>query len=154
MRATTESLRLRPVRHREFPEKLRRAVLVEGVREEEVERDYDPPGVDVLICTADPYKEPPMGVVNTALSVLGYEYPAEKLAVYVSDDGGSELTLFALKEAAKFGRHWLPFCRDYGLLDRSPDVYFGNGSTHTFPEEAHDIKIIQSTISGSIEARY
>ncbi|XP_042499997.1 cellulose synthase-like protein G3 [Macadamia integrifolia] len=137
MRATTESLRLRPVRHQEFPEKLKSVVLMGGVLGEE--RDYDPPGVDVFICTADPYKEPPLGVVNTALSVLGYEYPAEKLGVYVSDDGGSELTLFAFMEAAKFARHWLPFCRDYGLLDRSPEVYFGTGSSSSSSSSTHNI---------------
>ncbi|KAF9685949.1 hypothetical protein SADUNF_Sadunf03G0107800 [Salix dunnii] len=30
------------------------------------------PTFDVLICTADPYREPPIGAVNTALSVMAY----------------------------------------------------------------------------------
>lgn len=61
----------------------------------------------MFVCTADPYKEPPIGVVNTVLSLMAYDYPTEKLSVYVSDDGGSQLTLFALVEAAKFAKHWL-----------------------------------------------
>ncbi|KAJ4961068.1 hypothetical protein NE237_020978 [Protea cynaroides] len=138
MRATTDSLRLYPVRHQEFPEKL----------------DYNHhdqyPGVDVFICTADPYKEPPMGVVNTALSVLGYEYPPEKLTVYLSDDGGSELTLFAFMEAAKFAHHWLSFCRDFGLLDRCPDAYFGTGTTHT-SREAHNMKIMYEEMKVKVD---
>ncbi|KMZ76183.1 hypothetical protein ZOSMA_105G00100 [Zostera marina] len=35
-------------------------------------------GMDVFICTEDLYKEPPIGVVNTALSVMAYDYPMEK----------------------------------------------------------------------------
>ncbi|KAH7863117.1 hypothetical protein Vadar_013529 [Vaccinium darrowii] len=59
------------------------------------------------------------------LSVMAYDYPAEKLSVYVSDDGGSDLTLFAFMEAAKFGSHWLPFCRRNKVVERSPEAYFG-----------------------------
>ncbi|CAI9093442.1 OLC1v1028944C1 [Oldenlandia corymbosa var. corymbosa] len=81
-------------------------------------------GLDIFICTADPFKEPPLNVVNTALSVMAYDYPPEKLSVYVSDDGGSELTLFAFMEAAKFGRFWLPFCKRNNVMDRCPDAYF------------------------------
>nr|GME00518.1 cellulose synthase-like protein G3 [Ipomoea batatas] len=83
--------------------------------------------MDVFICTADPTKEPPLDVVNTALSVMAYDYPPEKISVYVSDDGGSELTLFAFMEAAKFARHWLPFCRENKVVDRCPDVFFSSG---------------------------
>lgn len=84
-------------------------VFVEHLEYYAKESEY--PGLDVFICTADPHKEPPMGVVNTALSVMAYDYPPEKLLVYVSDDGGSQMTLFAIMEAAKFATHWLPYCK-------------------------------------------
>ncbi|CAN1779077.1 Cellulose synthase-like protein G3 [Linum perenne] len=112
---TAQALRMYPVRREQFPENL----------EKLVPRD-EFPALDVLICTADPYKEPPLRVVNTALSVMAYEYPAEKLSVYVSDDGGSALTLFAFLEAAKFAAYWLPFCRENDVVDRSPEVYFAS----------------------------
>ena len=99
----------------EFPEKLK-----------EVVNESDFPALDVFICTADPYKEPPMSLVNTALSVMAYDYPAEKVSVYISDDGGSQITLFAFMEAAKFASHWLPFCRKNNIVDRSPDAYFAS----------------------------
>ena len=85
-----------------------------------VAEESDYPALDVFICTADPYKEPPIGVVNTALSVMAYDYPVEKLSVYVSDDGGSQLTLFAFMEAARFATHWLPFCRKNKILEGVP----------------------------------
>lgn len=71
-----------------------------------------------------------MNVVNTALSLMAYDYPPEKISVYVSDDGGSELTLFAFFEAAKFAKIWLPFCRDNNITDRCPEAFFrSNGIT-------------------------
>lgn len=71
-----------------------------------------------------------MNVVNTALSLMAYDYPSEKISVYVSDDGGSELTLFAFFEAAKFAKIWLPFCRDNNITDRCPEAFFrSNGIT-------------------------
>ena len=128
MWVTRQSFRMNQVYRSEFPEKLK-----------EVVNESDFPALDVFICTADPYKEPPMSVVNTALSVIAYEYPAEKVSVYISDDGGSQMTLFALMEAAKFASHWLPFCRKNNLVDRSPDAYFA--SNHTPCSETEKIKV-------------
>lgn len=65
MWATTQSFRWRPIRRSVYPENLI-----------QVTRDRDFPKLDVFIYTADPYKEPPMGVVNTALSVMAYDYPS------------------------------------------------------------------------------
>ncbi|GKD01804.1 cellulose synthase-like protein G3 [Tanacetum coccineum] len=79
---THQGFRMNPVQRKTFPENLPKD-----------ETKY--PAIDMFICTADPYKEPPMVAVNTALSILAYDYPTEKLSVYLSDDGGSELTLFA-----------------------------------------------------------
>ncbi|KAL9225207.1 hypothetical protein vseg_001156 [Gypsophila vaccaria] len=45
-------------------------------------------GLDVFICTADPRKEPVVEVMNSVISALALDYPANKLAVYLSDDGG------------------------------------------------------------------
>ncbi|CAN6559037.1 unnamed protein product [Malus baccata var. baccata] len=92
------------------------------------------PGVDIFICTADPKMEPPTLVVNTLLSVLAYNYPTEKLNVYVSDDGGSEFTFYALLEAASFSKYWTPFCKKFNIEPRSPEAYFALHS------DVHDIK--------------
>ncbi|KAI3688838.1 hypothetical protein L2E82_46709 [Cichorium intybus] len=62
------------------------------------------------VCTTNPFREPPVRVVNIALSVMAYEYPMKKLLVNVWDVGGSQLTLFAFMEAAKFAKHCLPYC--------------------------------------------
>ncbi|KAJ6705399.1 hypothetical protein OIU79_010159 [Salix purpurea] len=97
----------------------------------------------------DPYKEPPIGVVNTALAVMAYDYPAEKISVYVSDDGGSALTLFAFMEAAKFATHWLPFCKKNNILERSPEAYFG--SNHPCTSESEKIKMIYESMKVKVE---
>lgn len=81
-----------------------------------------------------------MMVANTVLSVMAYGYPSDKISVYVSDDGGSSLTLFALMEAAKFSEHWLPFCKKNNVQDRSPEVYFSLKSS-SWTEEAENLKV-------------
>lgn len=111
MWALSLSFRWRPLSRQEHPDRL-------------IHEAVDLLPLDIFICTADPWKEPPMTVVNTALSVMAYDYPPQKLSVYVSDDGGSDLTLFAFMEAAKFARHWLPYCRENGLDQRAPHAYF------------------------------
>lgn len=102
---------------------IRREVFIENL-EQVMKEESDYPALDVFICTADPYKEPPIGVVNTALSVMAFDYPTDKLSVYVSDDGGSELTLFAFVEAAKFAKHWLNYCKKNGIMERCPEAHF------------------------------
>ncbi|XP_050140256.1 cellulose synthase-like protein E1 isoform X3 [Malus sylvestris] len=82
------------------------------------------PGVDVFVCTADATIEPPLMVINTVLSVMAYDYPPEKLSVYLSDDGGSEITYYALLEAAEFAKQWIPYCKRYKVEPRSPAAYF------------------------------
>ena len=84
------------------------------------------PAVDVFVCTADPTLEPPTLVVNTVLSAMAYNYPTEKLSVYLSDDGGSELTFYALLEASRFAKRWIPFCKKFKVEPRSPHAYFLN----------------------------
>ncbi|KAJ4952779.1 hypothetical protein NE237_029611 [Protea cynaroides] len=134
---TSQSFRMRPVRRREFPEKLLSFVK---------EKDFL--ALDIFICTADPYKEPPINVVNTALSVMAYDYPVEKLSVYVSDDGGSELTLFAFMEAAKFASHWLPFCREHMIEERCPHAYFRSSHRCT---QTGKMKMLYETMKAKVE---
>ncbi|XP_058762560.1 cellulose synthase-like protein E1 [Vicia villosa] len=82
------------------------------------------PEVDIFVCTADPEIEPPIMVINTVLSVMAYDYPTEKLSVYLSDDGGSDVTFYAMLEASEFAKHWLPFCKKFKVEPRSPAAYF------------------------------
>lgn len=80
--------------------------------------------MDIFVCTADPIMEPPTLVINTILSVMSYNYPPEKLSVYLSDDGGSEYTFYALLEASRFSKYWIPFCKKFNVEPRSPAAYF------------------------------
>eukprot|EP01018_Ginkgo_biloba_P022409 Gb_25252 [translate_table: standard] len=82
------------------------------------------PDIDIFICTADPVKEPAVSVVNTVLSAMAFDYPVEKLACYLSDDGGSPLTFYALLEASSFAKSWLPFCNKYFIEQRCPEKFF------------------------------
>ncbi|XP_047957168.1 cellulose synthase-like protein E6 isoform X2 [Salvia hispanica] len=82
------------------------------------------PRIDIFVCTADPQLEPPLMVADTVLSVMAYDYPPEKLSVYLSDDGCSDLVFYALYEASKFSRVWLPFCRRFNVELRAPNAYF------------------------------
>nr|GMC77090.1 cellulose synthase-like protein H1 [Ipomoea batatas] len=82
------------------------------------------PAVDMFVTTADPELEPPIITVNTVLSLLALDYPAKKLACYVSDDGASPLTFYSLVEASKFAKLWVPFCKKYNVAVRSPFRYF------------------------------
>ncbi|KAK4343989.1 hypothetical protein RND71_037083 [Anisodus tanguticus] len=117
---TSQSFFMNPITRQEFPENVEKLVN---------KKDF--PAIDIFICTADPFKEPPLTTVNTALSVLAYDYPMEKISVYVSDDGGSKLILFALMEAAKFARNWLPYCRENKIEQRCPEEYFRRNHTTT-----------------------
>lgn len=84
----------------------------------------DLPGIDIFVSTADPEKEPPLVTANTILSILAADYPVEKLACYVSDDGGALLTFEAMAEAASFANTWVPFCRKHDIEPRNPETYF------------------------------
>ncbi|CAK9143607.1 unnamed protein product [Ilex paraguariensis] len=84
----------------------------------------DLPGVDVFVSTADPEKEPPLVTANTILSILAVDYPVDKLACYISDDGGALLNFEAMAEAASFADLWVPFCRKHDIEPRNPDTYF------------------------------
>ncbi|XP_048231074.1 cellulose synthase-like protein G3 isoform X1 [Ricinus communis] len=134
----TQALRMYPVCREQFPESL-----------EKVMKRSEYPNLDVFICTADPYKEPPISVVNTALSVMAYDYPTEKISVYVSDDGGSALTFFALMEAAKFASCWLPFCKENNITERSAEAYFESRQPCSL--ETEKIKMKYESMKSKIE---
>ncbi|KAF3576815.1 hypothetical protein DY000_02035056 [Brassica cretica] len=102
-----------PAEHKPYPDRLD-------------ERVHELPSVDMFVTTADPVREPPILVVNTVLSLLAVNYPANKLACYVSDDGCSPLTYFSLKEASNFAKIWVPFCKKYNVRVRAPFRYFLN----------------------------
>ncbi|XP_073109213.1 cellulose synthase-like protein G3 [Elaeis guineensis] len=132
-----QPFRWRSVCRREFPDRLMDMVGRKNL-----------PALDVFICTADPHKEPPMSVVSTALSVMAFDYPTDRLSVYVSDDGGSEVTLFAFMEAAMFARYWLPFCRENGLQERSPEVYFSS----SIGEKSDKMKMMYQAMKEKVES--
>jgi hypothetical protein len=66
-----------------------------------LDRLIELPSVDMFVTTADPELEPPIITINTVLSLLAVDYPAHKLACYISDDGCSPLTYYSLVEALK-----------------------------------------------------
>lgn len=107
--------------------------------------------MDIFVCTADPKEEPPLMVVNTVLSVMAYNYSADKLSVYLSDDGGSDLTFYALLEASRFSKQWLPFCKNFRVEPRSPEAYFRIASQPLDHDNIHDqwtyIKVCTQTHS-------
>lgn len=46
------------------------------------------------------------------------------LSVYLSDDGGLELTFYAMVEATRFSKFWLPFCKKFKVEPKSTEAYF------------------------------
>ncbi|XP_023517204.1 cellulose synthase A catalytic subunit 2 [UDP-forming]-like [Cucurbita pepo subsp. pepo] len=80
--------------------------------------------VDVFVSTVDPTKEPPLITANTVLSILAVDYPVDKVACYVSDDGAAMLTFEALSETSEFARKWVPFSKKFNIEPRAPEFYF------------------------------
>ncbi|XP_073099429.1 cellulose synthase-like protein H1 isoform X2 [Elaeis guineensis] len=103
-----------PVKYKTYPERLLKR------------SDIDLPAVDMFVTTADPKLEHPIVTANTVLSLLAVEYPAHKLACYVSDDAGSPITFYSLLEASKFAKLWVPFCKKYNVGVRAPFVHFSS----------------------------
>ncbi|BAT92150.1 hypothetical protein LR48_Vigan05g162500 [Vigna angularis] len=94
------------------------------------------PPVDLFVTTADPVLEPPIITINTVLSLLALDYPTNKLACYVSDDGCSPLNFYALLEASKFAKLWVPFCKNYNIQLRVPFRYFSNNTNPANNEDS------------------
>jgi len=112
---------------------------------ERLPKDPDLPGIDVFVCTADPGKEPTFGVMNTVISAMALDYPAEKLSVYLSDDGGASVTLMGMKEAWAFATWWLPFCKRWNVKSICPQAYFEGpmeeSQNKDFIEDKKSIKV-------------
>ncbi|KAM0832062.1 hypothetical protein ACQ4PT_065134 [Festuca glaucescens] len=83
------------------------------------------PGIDVFVTTVDPVDEPILYTVNTILSILATDYPVDRYACYLSDDGGTLVHYEAMVEVASFAPLWAPFCRKHSVEPRSPENYFG-----------------------------
>ena len=103
------------------------------------------------MCTADPISEPPTLVISTVLSVMSYNYPPEKLSVYLSDDAGSEFTFYALLEASHFSKYWIPFCKKFDVEPRSPEAWFAKKLGEkdrgtTYAQECLTIKVSEFLI--------
>ncbi|KAE9593082.1 putative cellulose synthase (UDP-forming) [Lupinus albus] len=122
----------------------------------------DLPRVDLFVTTADDILEPPIITVNTVLSLLALDYPTEKLACYVSDDGCSPLTFYALQQASLFAKLWIPFCNNYHVQIRAPFSYFSQQlqassygtSTPKFREEWLWMKVSVTYIKLKYQTRY
>ncbi|KAF6173252.1 hypothetical protein GIB67_026947 [Kingdonia uniflora] len=121
-------------------------------------RAHELPPVDLFVTTADPVLEPPIITVNTVLSLLALDYPANKLACYVSDDGGSPLTFYSLLESINFAKLWVPFCKKYNVKVRAPFQYFSDqeplifgGISSDFREEWKKLKNEYDKLQQKIE---
>ncbi|TKW28710.1 hypothetical protein SEVIR_3G346501v4 [Setaria viridis] len=138
----------RPVSRAAFPDRLL-----------ESRRRGDLPAVDVLVVTADPDKEPALGVMNTVVSAMALDYHGGRLSVYLSDDAGSPLTLMAARKAYAFARAWVPFCRRHSVQCPWPDRYFagddgqddGGDRCGEAAEERRRMKKMYETFKGDIE---
>ena len=86
--------------------------------------------MDIIITTSDPFKEPAIMTANTVLSVLAVDYPVQKFACYVSDDGASPITFYSLVETLRFAKKWVPFCKKFDIETRAPFLYFSKESPH------------------------
>ncbi|KAF2286223.1 hypothetical protein GH714_011890 [Hevea brasiliensis] len=93
------------------------------------------------------HRRAPIMVINTVFSVMAYDYPAKKLSVYLSDDGGSNLTFYALLEASNFARYWIPYCKKFKVEPRSPAAYFASGTNPNHYGETTAIKVILNSES-------
>ncbi|XP_051135628.1 LOW QUALITY PROTEIN: cellulose synthase-like protein E1 [Andrographis paniculata] len=137
----TQSQRWNPIHRRTFKHRLAQRYGNEKL-----------PRVDVFVCTADPEMEPPTMVINTVLSLMAYDYPPEKLSVYLSDDAGSEATFYALLEASRFAREWIPYCRKFNIEPRSPEAYFREVLTNLGRDQSHHLASVKEMFE-SMERR-
>ncbi|KAJ1410809.1 Nucleotide-diphospho-sugar transferase [Sesbania bispinosa] len=86
---------------------------------------------------------------------MAYNYPSNKLSVYLSDDGGSELTFYALLKASIFSKHWLPFCIKFSVEPRSPEAYFFSAQNNITTEHGQTwlfIKKLYEEMKSEIES--
>ncbi|KAJ8762106.1 hypothetical protein K2173_007188 [Erythroxylum novogranatense] len=94
------------------------------LRYEKEGKESDLAAIDIFVSTVDPMKEPPLVTANTVLSILAVDYPVDRVACYVSDDGAAMLTFEALSETSEFAKKWVPFCKKFSIEPRAPEFYF------------------------------
>ncbi|KEH33683.1 cellulose synthase-like protein [Medicago truncatula] len=129
-----------------FNQAFRWRPVTRSVMTEKLPAEEKLPGLDIFVCTIDPEKEPTVEVMNTVVSAIAMDYPPDKLSIYLSDDGGSTITLFGIKEAFQFAKVWVPFCKKYGVKSRCPKIFFSplgedeQLPTHEFEAERDQIK--------------
>ena len=80
--------------------------------------------MDVFVSTVDPKKEPSLVTANTILSVLSTDHPVEKLARYISDDGGALLIFEVVAEAARFAKCGFHFAESMISSQGNSKTYF------------------------------
>ena len=107
-----------------FKQSFRWRPVDRSVMTEKLPPDEKLPRLDIFVCTIDPEKEPTVDVMNTVISAIAMDYPSNKLSIYLSDDGGSPVTLFGIKEAFEFAKVWVPFCKRYDVKSRCPKFFF------------------------------
>ncbi|KAL5714911.1 cellulose synthase (UDP-forming) [Ranunculus cassubicifolius] len=95
-----------------------------SLRYEKEDQPSELADMDIFVSTVDPLKEPPLITANTVLSILAVDYPVDKVACYVSDDGAAMLTFEALSETSEFAKKWVPFCKRFNIEPRAPEWYF------------------------------
>ncbi|EEF39631.1 cellulose synthase, putative [Ricinus communis] len=86
---------------------------------------------------------------------MSYNYSTEKLAVYLSDDSGSDLTFYALLEASQFAKYWIPFCKTNKIQPLSPEAYFARNSNAQdiiHPQEWSTVKKLYEEMKKRIES--
>ncbi|KAL0310937.1 UNVERIFIED_CONTAM: Cellulose synthase-like protein E1 [Sesamum angustifolium] len=85
---------------------------------------------------------------------MAYDYPPEKLAVYLSDDAGSDLTFYALLEASHFAKHWIPYCKRFAVEPRTPEAHFRLVPDELEANQAQHLASVKILIDGrDVEAK-
>jgi cellulose synthase A len=99
----------------------------------------------------DPTKEPPLVTTNVILSIIGVDYPIDKMSCYLSNDGACMLTFDAIVEISKFARKWVPFCKKFDIEPCALEMYFPqkidylkDKMQHAFVKERHIMKVSYS----------
>ncbi|XVE64658.1 hypothetical protein DITRI_Ditri07aG0118200 [Diplodiscus trichospermus] len=110
MWATAQAFRMCPIRRKEFPQNLKSLM-----------KEEDFPMLDVFLSTADPYKEPPMNVVNTALSLMAYVIQLRRF-----------------------------LSMELNIMERSPQIYFAS-NYQSFSPHIEKIKMKYENMKEKVE---
>ncbi|XP_057847573.2 cellulose synthase-like protein H1 isoform X2 [Cryptomeria japonica] len=140
-----QNVKWQPIDYKAYPDRLKNRYGGESASKL--------PSVDIIITTTDPFKEPAIMTANTVLSVLAVDYPVERIACYVSDDGSSPITFYSLVETLSFAKKWVPFCKKFNIETTAPFMYFSiqnKPSDPKFLREWQDMKVIHEGNEGDV----